>query len=189
MKNIRIIIAAVCLFSLLAPVAAKGNSAGDPLPALVRLHVLANSESLADQRLKLSVRDELLAKINTLLSAAASLAEAEYIIKENIVLLESICHEVLAEAGVDYRARLQLGVFAFPDKYYRSLHLPAGRYRALNVTLGTGSGRNWWCVVFPSLCFTAEVCSVDGELQEEPKVRSKLLEWMDNLRAWWQRLL
>ncbi len=159
------------------------------LPKLIRLHVLANSESLEDQRVKLAVRDELLAVLNPLLVTAASMAEAEEIIKANLVLLSQTVEQALVQAEVDYEARLQLGLFNFPDKYYGTYSLPAGRYMALNVTLGTGAGRNWWCVVFPAMCYTAEVCQ---QIEvDEPQVyylRSKAVELISKVVAWCIRL-
>ncbi|HBK86505.1 MAG TPA: hypothetical protein DDZ53_10790 [Firmicutes bacterium] len=159
------------------------------LPKLIRLHVLANGESLEDQRVKLVVRDELLAVLNPLLATAASMEEAEEIIKANLVLLSQTAEQALVQAKVDYQARLQLGLFNFPDKYYGTYSLPAGRYMALNVTLGTGAGRNWWCVIFPAMCYTAEVCQQTEA--DEPQVyhlRSKVVEMISKVVAWCIRL-
>lgn len=161
------------------------------LPQLIRLHVLASSESLEDQRIKLAVRDELLAVLNPLLVTAASMAEAEEIIKANLGLLSQTTEQALVQLGADYEARLQFGLFNFPDKHYSTYTLPAGRYTALNVTLGSGEGRNWWCVVFPAMCYTAEVCQQTDAVVDEPQVyhlRSKVVEFLGKVVAWCARL-
>lgn len=160
------------------------------LPQLIRLHVLANSETLEDQRIKLTVRDELLAVVNPLLSSVSSMAEAEAIIKANLGLLSQTVAEALVQADATYESQLQFGLFNFPAKYYGLLTLPAGRYMALNVTLGEGVGRNWWCVVFPTMCFTAGVCeqAAESEEQQAYHLRSKIVEWVERLLSWCSRL-
>lgn len=156
------------------------------LPELIRLHVLANSESLEDQRIKLAVRDELLAVLNPMLSNVARMAEAEALIKANLGVLSQTVEATLAQAGADYAAQLQFGLFNFPAKYYGLMTLPAGRYTALNVTLGAGAGRNWWCIVFPAMCYTAGVCEQVAEPEEQQAyhLRSKLVEWVERFLAW-----
>lgn len=159
---------------------------------LIRLHVLANSETLADQRVKLAVRDQLLTEITLLLQTAGSVLEAEKIIKENLHSLTISSEAVLQTAGMAYGARIQFGKFNFPDKYYGQYTLPAGRYTALNVTLGEGAGRNWWCIVFPAMCYTAGVCQAASEQTPENQVyhvRSKVVEWVGHLFAWCKQLL
>lgn len=156
------------------------------VPQLIRLHVIANSESLADQRIKLAVRDELLVVMNFLLATVSSMAEAEAIIKANLVLLSQTVEQALAQADVAYAAQLQYGLFNFPAKYYGVTTLPAGRYTSLNVTLGAGSGRNWWCIVFPAMCFTAGVCEQKAEPDEQQtyQLRSKIVELVERFFAW-----
>lgn len=158
------------------------------IPQLIRLHILANSESLDDQRTKLAVRDELLVVLNSLLAKAGSMAEAEEIIRANLALLTETVEEALEHAGVEYKAHLQFGLFNFPAKYYGVKTLPAGRYTALNVTLGEGEGRNWWCIVFPAMCYTAGVCEQVTEPEERPalELRCKLVEWVKGFITWWR---
>ncbi|NLW16981.1 MAG: stage II sporulation protein R [Firmicutes bacterium] len=165
---------------------AAAESQPSPLPELIRIHILANSESLADQRIKLAVRDELLAVLNPLLATAKSMAEAEEVIRANWAILTETVAEALEQAGATYRAHLQFGQFNFPAKYYGVKTLPAGRYTALNVTLGEGGGRNWWCIVFPAMCFTAGVCEQVAEPDELASVqlRCKLVEWLEGFLTW-----
>lgn len=156
------------------------------VPQLIRLHVMANSESLADQRMKLTVRDELLAVMNSLLATVGSMAEAEEVIKANLGMLAETVEAALEQADVDYTAQLQFGLFSFPAKYYGMTTLPAGRYTSLNVTLGEGAGRNWWCIVFPAMCFTAGVCEqvAEPETAQTLQLRSKIVELVGRFFAW-----
>lgn len=156
------------------------------LPQLIRLHVLANSETLADQRTKLAVRDELLVVINSLLATVSSMADAEAVIKANLGLLSQTVEHALGQVDAGYAAQLQFGLFNFPAKHYGMMTLPAGRYTALNVTLGEGTGRNWWCIVFPAMCFTAGVCEqvVEPEGQQTYQLRSKIVELVERFVAW-----
>lgn len=120
---------------------------------LIRLHIIANSDSVQDQALKLKVRDQLLAETGALFSGAKSEEEAEHILATHLTEVEQVANKVLAQAGASYRGRAEVGVYSFPERTYGSLTLPAGRYRALRVVLGRGEGANWWCVLFPPLCF------------------------------------
>ena len=106
---------------------------------VVRLHVLANSDSQEDQELKLRVRDRVLAETEALLEASADRKEAEEI----------------AESGYDYPVSVRLEETAFPTRTYDGFTLPAGEYLALRVLIGASEGQNWWCVVFPPLCAAA----------------------------------
>ena len=128
---------------------------------LVRLHVIANSDSEIDQRVKLCVRDAILKEMNeeqkgkdiTFLS-----------VEENEEKLISAAENVLKENGCTYGCTLETGRFSFPVKSYESITLPAGKYDAVRVVLGDGKGENWWCVMFPPLCFSE---STKGVLTKE----------------------
>lgn len=167
-----------------------GAEAETTLPALVRLHVLANSESLADQQVKLTVRDELLTYLTPLLQGAASQEQALQIIKAHLGELRRLANQSLLQQGENYTAQVQCGWFNFPDKHYGAFTLPAGRYQALNVTLGAGEGRNWWCVVFPPMCLTAGVCQPSDQANEQTFVlQSGILELGKRLWAWLSSLV
>ena len=112
---------------------------------IVRLHVLANSDTVEDQALKLKVRDaviEYMEKQDDLNSAG----EAREYLSENLNRLEKIAEGVIASEGYDYSARADLGVRYIPEKAYGGITFPAGNYEALNITIGRGEGENWWCV-------------------------------------------
>jgi len=117
---------------------------------LIRLHVVANSDSDEDQELKLTVRDRVQAEIQPLLYGVSDRDHAAYIICTRI---DAITTAVIDEVqGHDLSVNVSIGVESFPMRQYETFTLPAGRYKALRVELGESAGRNWWCVVFPPLC-------------------------------------
>lgn len=118
-----------------------------------RLHVIANSNSKEDQNLKYKVRDSLLAYMNTLCTNANSKEEAILIAQNHKKDFENIALEVIHKEGFDYVVNINIGNFEFPTKTYGDIRLPAGMYDALRVEIGAAVGKNWWCVMFPSLCF------------------------------------
>ena len=122
---------------------------------MVRLHVLANSDSQEDQALKLRVRDRVLAETETLLESSTDRNEAERRLTAALPELERLAAEEIAESGYDYTVSVRLEETAFPTRTYDGFTLPAGEYLALRVLIGAAEGQNWWCVVFPPLCAAA----------------------------------
>jgi stage II sporulation protein R len=125
----------------------------DVADKLVRLHIVANSDSPEDQALKREVRDEVIKQISPKFEGLKDVSEVKTVIAENLGLIESIAKQVLQRENKSYGAVAMLGNFDFPTKVYGNLTLPAGNYQALKVVLGKGEGQNWWCVMFPPLCF------------------------------------
>lgn len=126
-----------------------------------RLHILANSDSDADQSLKLKVRDRVLVYTQSLFEKAESKQEAETLISEN---LQAISNEALKEVrdnGYSYPVTAQITKMYFTTRHYESYTLPSGMYDALRITIGSGEGHNWWCVMYPSICISSE------EMQDE----------------------
>lgn len=121
--------------------------------SVFRLHVIANSDSDEDQALKLKVRDSLLEYMNSLCSSTSSKEEAMRIANEHIDDFTKIAQDVIAQNGYDYSVDVSVGSCDFPTKEYGDVSLPAGTYDALRVKMGSASGHNWWCVMFPPLCF------------------------------------
>ena len=119
---------------------------------MIRLHVIANSDSDADQSLKLQVRDAVLARATELLTQSADMTDAWLRLEDALSALEQTAS---AACGGAYPVRAELAETEFPLKEYDGFALPAGRYPALRVIIGAGAGRNWWCVVYPPLCTTA----------------------------------
>ncbi|MCT4618959.1 MAG: stage II sporulation protein R [Marinisporobacter sp.] len=120
---------------------------------LIRFHVLANSDSPEDQALKLKVRDRIISEMNPKFDKSKSLDETREIIKENLKSIEKIAMEEIKKNNYGYFVKASLGDFDFPTKNYGCITMPAGNYEALRVVIGKGEGANWWCVLFPPLCF------------------------------------
>ena len=131
-----------------------------------RLHVIANSNSQEDQELKYKVRDALLTYMHSLSETASSKEEAVQIATQHQDDFTKIAQKVIEENGYPYQVKIEIGNFSFPTKTYGDIALPAGFYDALRVEIGTASGKNWWCVMFPSLCF---VDVTNGVVPEESK--------------------
>lgn len=146
---ILLLIVFVC-FSAYFYVTAVSSGISD---SVFRLHVIANSDSDEDQALKLKVRDSLLEYMNSLCSSTSSKEEAMRIANEHIDDFTKIAQDVIAQNGYDYSVDVSVGSCDFPTKEYGDVSLPAGTYDALRVKIGSASGHNWWCVMFPPLCF------------------------------------
>jgi stage II sporulation protein R len=126
---------------------------GDIPEDSIRLRILANSDSIEDQALKRRVRDAVVEQMNTWVSGPTTLEEARVIVTERIPVLESVVEQQIRKYGYDYTYKVELGIVPFPAKMYGDKVYPAGDYEALRITIGAGAGQNWWCVLFPPLCF------------------------------------
>ena len=135
---------------------------------LVRLHVVADADDDASQALKLEVRDAVLAQTQALLSGCGGADEAYAALSGLLSELERAAADCLTAHGCDLPVRAELGVFDFPDRDYDGVTVPAGRYRALRIVIGSGQGHNWWCVLYPTLCVTPDGAG-----------RSLLAEWFE----------
>lgn len=133
---------------------------------LLRLHIVANSDSTADQEVKLLIRDAILATYSDAFTAAADKAEAVRLADSLLPDAEALANEILEEHGFSDRASASLEHCAFPEKTYGGYTFPAGEYDALRITIGAAAGHNWWCVLYPPLCFTELSC---GELPQSSK--------------------
>lgn len=122
---------------------------------VIRFHVLANSDDAVDQRVKLEVRDAVGAYVEALLQNSQSVEETRSIIGKNLKGITRQANRVLEREGMAYSARAKLTVCDFPVKEYEQVRFPAGSYEAVQVLLGQGKGHNWWCVMYPNLCFSA----------------------------------
>ena len=120
---------------------------------VLRFHVLANSDSEKDQSLKLTVRDAVLAYLEEELPAGLDVEETTQWVREHIDGIETVSRQALTEAGSDQTVSAAVTTCFFPDKTYGDVTFPAGNYEALRVELGAARGHNWWCVLYPNLCF------------------------------------
>ena len=163
----------VCLILLLLAVFvfisafSYANTVSDEIAdSVFRLHVIANSDSDEDQNLKYKVRDALIEYMNSICSNTTTKEEAINIAKAHIDAFYDIANNVIEENGFSYPVSIEIGEFDFPTKTYGDVSLPAGTYDALEVKIGEAVGQNWWCVMFPPLCFV-DVSS--GIVPEESK--------------------
>lgn len=167
---------------------------------VLRIHILADSDQEADQAVKLQVRDAVLEAINQDFSGDGTLEGTIACLEGEMDRIEETANEVLAEAGMPYQAKAELTEMYFTTREYErngsTFSMPAGRYQALRITLGSGEGHNWWCVAYPPMCIDA---AVEGqaavveqeilELGQTPVYKPKLalVEWVESLREAWKQ--
>ena len=141
---------------------------------IIRLHVIANSDSEEDQELKLKVRDEIIKKTKSL-QESQSIEDSREYLQTHLNDMEETANKVIEENGKSYKAEANLGIRWIPEKTYGDMYFPAGNYEALNLTLGRGEGQNRWCVLFPPLCLIEEDEEAIKEMgiSEEQKIEIK----------------
>ena len=153
MKRFFVLLSLLTLFIFVSALSYVNAVSTDIADSVFRLHVIANSDSEEDQSLKLKVRDELLSYMNTLAKDCTSKEEVVALAKENQEEFKKIAEQVICDNGFSYSVTIQIGDSNFPTKTYGDISLPAGTYDALRVQIGEAKGKNWWCVMFPPLCF------------------------------------
>ena len=160
----RVLSALIALSLLCLPAVAE------PFDPIIRLHVVAADDSAEAQSLKLEIRDAVLIRAQTILSACPDADDAWLTLSARLtdLLDAAVCRA--GQLDCDERISVQLGVFSFPDRTYGDVVVPAGDYRALRVLIGPAEGQNWWCVLYPSLCLPAE-----------GGYHSALLDWLREL--------
>ena len=167
---------------------------------VLRLHVLANSNSAFDQELKLKVKDEIVTYLTPLLRDSKNIDETKKIINSNISELKNLASLTVNKYS-NYKVNVSISNSNFPTKTYGNISLPAGNYEALKVEIGDAKGNNWWCVMFPPLCFTnssagifddtskatlkenlssAEFAMINNSNKPSIKIKFKLLEWWNS---------
>ena len=151
------------------------NTSEDYKEKLIRFHVLANSDSDEDQNLKLKVRDAIIDYLQPKLLKSSSIEESEVIIKNEYNEIEKISKEIILKNGYNYDVKVGIDYSEFPTKQYSNVVLPAGEYKALRVIIGEGKGKNWWCVMFPPLCFVDETKGIIDK-ETGAKLREVLTE-------------
>lgn len=154
------------IYTSICAISYAQNISNDIADSVFRLHVIANSDSKEDQDLKYIVRDNLLSYMNKICSNCKTKQEAIDIVTENKDKFEEIAKSTIKEQGFSYDVRINIGNFEFPTKNYGDISLPAGLYDALRVEIGEAKGQNWWCVMFPPLCF---VDVTSGVVPDESK--------------------
>ncbi len=165
-KRFLILIFLLFIYTIICAVSYVNAVSSNIESSVFRLHVIANSDSKEDQDLKYIVRDNILTYINEISKNASTKEEVIEIARNNIDTIKQIAQETVYENGYNYSVNIKIGNFAFPTKQYGDISLPSGFYDALRVEIGSASGQNWWCVMFPPLCFV-DVSS--GVVPEESK--------------------
>ena len=166
MKKYILLLIVSVLFLLLSAYSYVNAVSNNLANSVFRLHVIANSDSKEDQDLKYKVRDKLIEYMNTLTNDMNSKEEVIEIAKTHLEDFKEIAKNVVKESGYDYDVNVEIGNFSFPTKTYGDISFPAGFYDALKVEIGKAEGQNWWCVMFPPLCF---VDVTSGVVPEESK--------------------
>ena len=145
--------------------------------SVFRLHVIANSDSIEDQALKIAVKNEIVKLLTKEFSQQQDIEQAIELAQNHIPLIKETAQEVIARQGYNYPVEVKVGEYAFPTKSYGNLVFPAGEYQALRITIGEGQGKNWWCVLFPPLCMVSDSDQgLSFDRREEAQVSIKCLE-------------
>lgn len=141
------------IYTSICAISYAQNISTDIASSVFRLHVIANSDSKEDQDLKYKVRDNLLKYMNKICKDCTSKEDAISLVEKNKDIFKQIALDTIRNEGFSYNVNINIGNFEFPTKNYGDISLPAGLYDALRVEIGEAKGQNWWCVMFPPLCF------------------------------------
>lgn len=179
----------ICFVYIIHPYIQKNNiksSSQGISDKIIRFHIRANSDKKEDQELKLKIRDEILGVMGEKFKNTKSLDESRVVIKDNMEEMKVIAEEVIKNESQNYDVNVSLGQDYFPLRRYGSMIFPQGQYETLLVEIGEAKGQNWWCVMFPPICFVDITHSVALELEQELgefieedpplKLKSKILE-------------
>ncbi len=160
LKNIYISLLCGLVIAITASVAGFQADCAEIRENIFRLHIIANSNNEKDQNIKLSVRDAVLGLTEDMYANCKSYEEAKHITVQNLSELETVANAVLQDAGFNYKATAMIGTVNFNTREYENFTLPAGEYETLEIILGEGRGKNWWCVMYPSVCLS--VCGEEN---------------------------
>ncbi len=182
-KNVLLSVLAIVLIFFGTPIFAMQNE------DVLRFHVLANSDTVQDQLIKENVRNAVLEYIQPQLALATSVAQSKEILSENLTEIQSIAEQIVRNWGKDYKIEIVIETTTFPTKSYGDIVFPAGEYEACRILIGEALGENWWCVLYPSLCYVDEATGIvyleGSDLNEEQYsiiepylLKFKLFEWL-----------
>lgn len=174
---------ALCMAFLFAYMAWVSLSQQTLADGLLRLHVIANSDSVQDQQVKLLVRDRVLELTEPLLAEADAQDEVRRILSSHLQQITDAAQQVLTDQGMPYQLSAQMATEYYPTREYDTFSLPAGQYTGLKIRLGAASGHNWWCVVFPPLCTDAAQAPHD-KLCEQTTFQFKTADLIGQAQAW-----
>ncbi len=166
-KRLEISIVCALIFSLLVSISHFEAVCEDMKSNVLRLHIIANSNSIEDQSLKLKVRDEILKECGYIFDGNTNIEEAIITAQEHLEDFRCVANKVIKENGFDYSSSAQIGTSFFETREYDAFTLPAGEYKSLIVKLGKAEGKNWWCVVFPTVCIPTAAGELEDSLSKE----------------------
>lgn len=193
-RDFVIALLAALLFSMIFSLAGFEAKCNDLKENILRLHIIANSDSAEDQAIKLKIRDELLKKSNGLFETARNKEDAIKLVNENTDFLKESAQKVLIKEGKTQPVNISVGKAYFDTRVYENFTLPAGEYEAVKVLIGKAEGKNWWCVMFPSMCvpaaekehkLTEAVNEKSAEIAENApryEMRFKVIEWYEAIK-------
>ena len=170
----KVILAVVALAVLVAVIAAVPSRANADF---LRIHIRADSNDSADQNVKYEVKSAVVDYLTPYLTKATSKKKAMSIVRSHLRNIEAVCDRVLAANGFSYTSRAKLCEEQFPDRTYGDVTLAAGVYDALIIELGSGSGNNWWCVVYPPLCFVGGESNGTNQIVYKSKLQEIIDSW------------
>lgn len=183
------------LLTFLLTLTGFANNCENLSTKVLRLHILANSDSAEDQALKLNVRDKIIEKSGDFLNTATDKASAQSLTAENLDNIREIAEQEVQNRGYNYPVKVQMTKMYFPTRNYGNTTLPAGHYDTLRVLIGEGKGKNWWCVIFPQMCLgsaknSAAIDSVFSNSEkkiinssENYEIKFKVVEWFYALKG------
>ncbi|MDO5422301.1 MAG: stage II sporulation protein R [Eubacteriales bacterium] len=184
---------AVCLmtlfFGMVSGMTAAAVAKRQLTASVLRFHVIANSDEEEDQELKKKVRDAVIAQLEPLLAEAEELADTEDVIAEHLEEIRGTAETVVAQEGYAYEVNAYLTDCYFPEKVYGDSVFPAGRYKALRITIGEAKGQNWWCLLFPEVSFADCVRGIFPEEQKEALKNLLTEEEYERVFSWEDREL
>ena len=184
-----VFIASLIIFTITAPIVTLSE---DISTKVFRLHIVANSDSEEDQELKIKVKDKVLIFADTLYENCQSVSEAKQLSKQHLTEFESIAQKTVAFYGYDYEVKAYTINEYFSTRKYDNFTLPAGMYDSLKIVIGNGKGKNWWCVMFPSVCLSGCTDDFNETLTDEErkviesnnyKVRFKAVEIYEKIKS------
>ncbi len=153
---------------------ANNNALND---SVLRLHVIANSDSVDDQALKIAVKNEVVSLLKAEFAEQQDVEQARKLAIENIPRIQELAEEVIESQGYHYPVQVKVGEYMFPTKSYGNMVFPQGEYQAVRIIIGDGEGKNWWCVLFPPLCMVSDSDKgLSFDKEEEARVSLKCLE-------------
>ncbi len=183
------------LLTFLLALTGFANNCENLSTKVLRLHILANSDSAEDQSLKLNVRDKIIEKSGDFLNTATDKASAQSLTAKNLDNIREIAEQEVQNRGYSYPVKVQMTKMYFPTRNYGNTTLPAGHYDTLRVLIGEGKGKNWWCVIFPQMCLgsaknSAAIDSVFSNSEkkiinssENYEIKFKVVEWFYALKG------